>query len=43
MTRRKRHSLSGAVLRRGLRMTWREAGATAKDAGARVRRVARRS
>jgi hypothetical protein len=41
-SRRPRHSLSGAVLRIGLRATWREARATAKDGRARVRAVASR-
>src|ERR687898_531381 len=39
---RRRHSLSGAVLRIALRATWREARATAKDGRARVRAVASR-
>jgi hypothetical protein len=31
VSHRRRHSLSGAVLRKALRGTWREARATAKD------------
>ena len=41
LAHRHQHSLSGAVLRMALRATWREARATARDAGSRVRAVAR--
>jgi hypothetical protein len=41
LARRRQHSLSGAVLRLALRLTWQEARATARDAGARVRAIAR--
>jgi hypothetical protein len=40
---RRKHTLSGAVLRMALRSAWREARATAKDGRARVRAVASRA
>jgi len=42
LARRRQYSLSDAVLRMAVRATWREARATARDAGGRVRAVARR-